>query len=160
MRNSIFLLFFIGIFLTSCDENRVFDQYQSVENSWDAKKPVVFTLPKLPADKFYNMFINLRANKDYPFNNIFLIVAMEMPNKKVLVDTLEYQMANPDGTMMGTGFSDFKESKLFYKQKFQFKYKGQYKINIKHALRKTGNTQGVDKLVGVSDVGFRIENIQ
>lgn len=160
MRNSIFLLFFIGIFLTSCDESQVFDQYQSVGNNWDAKKPVAFTLPKLPADTFYNLFINLRANKDYPFNNIFLIVSMEMPNKKVLVDTLEYQMANPDGTMMGTGFSDFKESKLFYKQKFQFKYKGEYKVSIKHALRKTGNIKGLNKLEGISDVGFRIENIK
>jgi hypothetical protein len=39
-------------------------------------------------------------------------------------------MANPDGTLMGEGFSDVKESKLFYKENEEFKLKGEYKVHI------------------------------
>jgi hypothetical protein len=41
-------------------------------------------------------------------------------NKKSIIDTLEYEMANPDGTLMGKGITDTKENKLFYKENFTF----------------------------------------
>jgi gliding motility-associated lipoprotein GldH len=102
--------------------------------------------------------VNLRANDDYKFNNIFLIVAMEQKNGFTKVDTLEYQMANPDGTLLGNGFTDLKESKLFYKEKVRFK--GQFKVYIKQALRENGKVPGVSVLDGITDVGFRIETIE
>ena len=105
------------------------------------------------------MFVNVRDNNDYPFNNLFLIVTLEQPNKKTLVDTLEYQMANADGTLMGEGFSDVKESKLFYKDKEEFKLKGEYKVHIKQAVRQTGKVAGVENLKGITEIGFRVESL-
>jgi hypothetical protein len=63
-----------------------------------------------------------------------LIVSIEKPNGYTKVDTLEYQMASPDGTLLGEGFTDIKESKLFYKENVRFK--GKYKVSIKQAVRK------------------------
>ena len=83
---------------------------------------------------------------------------MEQPNRKILVDTLEYQMANPDGTLMGQGFSDIKESKLVYKENFKFSQKGKYKVSIQQAVRQIGKTEGIVKLPGITEVGFRIES--
>jgi gliding motility-associated lipoprotein GldH len=76
------------------------------------------------------------------------------------VDTLEYAMANPDGTLLGDGFTDVKESKLFYKENFKFNKKGAYKIRIQQAIRQTGKVSGVKELNGITEVGFRIENLQ
>jgi gliding motility-associated lipoprotein GldH len=115
-------------------------------------------LPQLDPKKTYNLYVNVRDNDDYPFNNLFLIVSLEQPNKQIKVDTLEYQMTNPDGTLLGEGFTDIKENKLFYKDKVSFTQKGLYKIHIKHALRQTGKIEGVTSLNGISDVGFRIES--
>ena len=111
-------------------------------------------------DKKYNLFLNIRDNKDYPFDNLFVIVSLEQPNRKVLVDTLEYKMAHPDGSLMGDGFSDVKENKLFYKEKFTFDQKGNYKVHIQHALRETGKVPGVERLNGITEVGFRIETTE
>jgi len=36
---------------------------------------------------------------------------------------------------------------------------GNYKIHIKQALRQTGKVSGVQKLEGITDVGFRIEKL-
>lgn len=159
IKNSILLLF-VALLVISCDKNRAFDEYKSVGNSWHKDSIVSFELPQLNEEKKYNLFVTLRDNNDYPFNNIFLIVSMEQPNKKVLVDTLEYQMTEADGSLLGEGFTDVKESKLFYKENVMFNLKGKYKVKIQQANRQTGKVPGVIKLEGISDVGFRIESIQ
>ena len=139
----------------SCDEKRVFDEYKSVGDAWHKDSIVTFNLPELDSTKRYNLFINLRDNNKYQYNNLFLIVAMELPNGFTKVDTLEYQMANPDGTLLGDGFSDIKESKLYFKE--NVKFRGKYKVHIKQAVRETGKIPGVVLLDGITEVGFRIE---
>lgn len=151
-----FLYFLVVVTLFSCDKKRVFDEYKSVGKSWNKDSIVSFDLPQLDPKKQYNLFLNLRDNNDYPYNNLFLIVALEQPNKTTLVDTLEYQMANPDGSLLGDGFTDVKESKLVYKQRMKFA-PGVYKVHIKQAVRQTGKVTGVQKLDGITEVGFRIE---
>ena len=149
------ILLLAGILLFSCDKKRVFDEYKSVGSAWHKDSIVTFDLPVLDSTKRYDLFVNLRDNNNYPFNNLFLIVALEMPNGFTKVDTLEYQMANPDGTLLGEGFSDIKESKLYFKE--GVKFRGKYKVHIKQAVRESGKIPGVQALEGITDVGFRIE---
>ncbi|PXY40027.1 gliding motility lipoprotein GldH [Flavobacterium cheongpyeongense] len=149
------ILFLAAILLFSCDKKRVFDEYKSVGSAWHKDSIVTFDLPVLDSTKRYNLFVNLRDNNNYPFNNLFLIVAIEMPNGFTKVDTLEYQMANPDGTLLGNGFTDIKESKLYLKENVRFR--GKYKVHIKQAVRQSGKIPGVQELEGITDVGFRIE---
>ena len=157
LKNS-FLYFLVLIALISCDKKRVFDEYKSVGKGWNKDSIVSFDLPQMDPKKHYNLFLNLRDNNDYPYTNLFLIVAMEQPSKMTLVDTLEYQMANPDGTLLGDGFTDVKESKLVYKERMKFAA-GAYKVHIKQAVRQTGKVSGVQKLEGITEVGFRIEKL-
>ncbi len=158
IKNSI-LFILVALLVISCDKKRVFDEYKSVGNSWHRDSIITFKLPKLESEKKYNLFVNVRDNNDYPFDNLFLIVSLEQPNKKILVDTLEYKMANPDGTLMGDGFTDIKENKLFYKEKVDFKLKGDYKVHVRQAVRQKGKVAGVNNLKGITEVGFRIESI-
>ncbi|MCI4442684.1 MAG: gliding motility lipoprotein GldH [Lentimicrobium sp.] len=156
IRNSALLLL-VAILFFSCDKKRVFDEYKSVGSAWNKDSIVTFNLPEFDSTKRYNLFVTLRDNNNYPFNNLFLIVAIERPNGFTKVDTLEYQMAAPDGALLGDGFSDIKESKLFYKEKVRFR--GKYKVHIKQAVRENGKVPGVTALEGITDVGFRIEKI-
>ena len=154
IKNSALLLLLVILF-SSCDKKRVFDQYKSVGTTWHKDSIVTFNLPELDSTKRYDLFINLRANNEYQYNNLFLIVALELPNGFTKVDTLEYQMADPQGTLLGEGFSDIKESKLFYKENVRFRSK--YKVHIKQAVRENGKVPGVKALDGITEVGFRIE---
>jgi gliding motility-associated lipoprotein GldH len=154
LKNSALLLLVVLLFF-SCDKKRVFDEYKSVGSAWHKDSIVTFNLPELDSTKRYNLFVNLRDNSNYKYNNLFLIVAIESPNGFTKVDTLEYQMADPDGTLLGDGFSDIKESKLIYKE--NEKFKGKYKVYIKQAVRETGKVPGVMLLDGITEVGFRIE---
>lgn len=157
LRTSL-LLFGVMLLLFSCDKKRVFDEYKSVGKNWNKDSIVSFDLPQLDPKRQYNLFLNLRDNNNYPYNNIFLIVSMEQPGKKVTVDTLEYQMANPDGSLLGDGFTDVKESKLVYKERIKFPA-GAYKVHIKQAMRQTGKVAGIQQLEGITEVGFRIEKL-
>ena len=159
IKNSALLLL-IALLFFSCDKKRVFDEYKSVGSAWHKDSIVTFNLPELDSTKKYNLFVTLRDNNNYPYNNLFLIVAIELQNGFTKVDTLEYQMANPDGSLLGDGFTDIKESKLWYKEKVTFPEKGKYKLSIEQAVRQTGKVKGVEKLQGITEIGFRIESLQ
>lgn len=154
---SIFFIILISSFFISCDKERVFDKYISINGSWNKNDTIRFSFEEKDTINPYNLFLNLRSNNDYPFNNIFLIVSLKQPDAKIKKDTLQYLMANADGSLMGEGFSDLKESKLWYQENFIFKKPGTYEISIQQAIRETGNTAGINALKGITEVGFRIE---
>jgi len=160
MRNRILLFILLFSFLfVCCDSNSVFDKYKSVPNKWH--KDSIISFKVIPPDSIntYNLFVTLRTTNDYKFNNLFLIVGMNFPNGKVLKDTLEYKMAKPNGELLGTGFSDVKENKLWYKEQVVFEESGEYTVNIQQAMRENGKVNGVIDLEGITDIGFRIESI-
>lgn len=159
LKSSLFYLVAV-IALTSCDKKRVFDEYQSVGREWHKDSIITFDIPEMDSIHKYNLFVNIRNNNDYPFNNMFLIVALDLPNGVTNVDTLEYMMAAPDGTLLGEGFSDYKVNKLFYKENAVFKPSGKYQVSIEQAVRQNGKITGVETLKGISEVGFRIESTE
>ncbi len=141
----------------SCDSKQIFDEYKSVPNQWNKDSLISFTVTPPDSTNLYNLFINIRNTSDFKFNNLFLIAEMNFPNGKTITDTLEYQMAKPNGELLGEGFTDVKENKLWYKEGVRFDEIGDYSIIIQHAMRNNGEVNGVDNLTGITDVGFRIE---
>ena len=158
LRSSILFLL-ATMLLISCDKKRVFDEYKSVGDNWKKDSIVTFNFKQTDTTKLYNLFVNIRDNNDYQFNNLYLIVGLERPDGMMKTDTLQYQMTNPDGTLLGEGFTDVRNSKLFYKEKMRFNKAGDYKVHIQQAVRQTGKVNGVDALQGVTEVGFRVESI-
>lgn len=147
----------IFVVLVSCTNDIVVSESRSLPGYWDKNEPLEFQVPQLDSLKRYNVFLNVRNTNDYPFNNLFLIVAMEFPHGKTLVDTLEYKMAYPNGEWMGEGIGSVKENKLWYKENVSFFEEGNYNITITHAVRNNGEVEGVSKLEGITDIGYSIE---
>ena len=150
-----FLIFAIIIF-SSCDPDRVYDEYESVRG-WHKDSLVNFELNNIDSTQVYDLFINLRNNNDYQYSNLFLITEIKFPQGKVISDTLEYEMTKPNGEWLGTGFGDVKENKFWYKENVRFEEPGTYRVSIQQAMRKNGDVDGIQELEGITDVGFRIE---
>ena len=127
---------------------------------WQVKDPAIFFFSWLDSLATYNAFITVRNNNKYPFSNLFLIVSLQHPYGKTVVDTLEYKMARPDGSWLGTGIGSVKENKLFFKQNLAFNEAGNYTLHISHAVRNNGEPQGVSKLEGITDIGYSIEKVK
>lgn len=157
----IFILSCLGF--TSCDSSQVFDEYKTVPDIWNKNESMQFNIVPPDTTNAYNLFVNIRNTNDYKYSNLFLIVEMNYPNGKVQKDTLEYKMAHPDGSFIGTGFTDIKENKLWYKghetelPPFKFSEEGAYTVKIQHAMRKNGEVNGIENLEGITDIGFRVE---
>lgn len=141
----------------SCDSDYVFDEYKTVSNTWNKDSVVTFKVQVPDTIKPYNVFINLRNNNEYKYSNLFLIVTTKFPKGKVIKDTLEYRMAKPNGEFLGSGFSDIKENKLWYKEQVIFQEPGSYEFDIQQAMRENGKVNGIENLEGITDVGLRIE---
>ncbi|MBF8148951.1 gliding motility lipoprotein GldH [Winogradskyella sp. F6397] len=161
--NKLFLVVVGCLLFTSCDSDAVFDEYASVPNQWNKDSIATFNFKAPDTLNGYNLYVNLRNTDAYKFSNLFLIVEMNYPNGKVVKDTLEYKMAAPNGELLGTGFSDLKENKLWYrgyKEPFAFNEEGEYTVNIQHAMRNYGVVNGVENLQGITEIGFRVEKAQ
>lgn len=156
MRNFLVLIITIAT-LISCDTNHVLDDYETLPKVWKKGDSISFAFKSPDTLKTYDVFINLRNNNDYEFSNLFLIVGLKTPSNNKTIDTLEYQMTAPNGEWLGSGFSEIKENKLWYKGAFQFKEDGNYTLTIEHAIRKNGNVNGVEQLKGITEIGYRLE---
>lgn len=143
--------------LMSCKKDAFYDSYQRVDGGWSKGDVKSFEVSQEDTLSTYNLFLNIRNNKEYAFSNLFVIVKVEQPDEIVWVDTLEYQMAAPDGTLLGTGFSDVKENKLWIKEGYVFPVKGDYTIKVEQAVREIGDVEGVELLKGISEIGIQIE---
>jgi len=156
MRN-VFVVILCVFCLLSCEQGLVKSDYKATENGfWEKDNPIEFTFSELDSLSQYNMFINVRNDDTFPYNNLFLIAELLAPDGSVEKDTLEYQMANPDGSWLGKGYGSLKENKLWYKENIVFSSSGVYTLSVSHAMRKNGSVSGVEQLEGITDVGFEI----
>ena len=153
----LLMLFLSVVFLVSCESDTVFSETRAMDGYWGQDEAVEFNLPQLDSLRNYNLFLNIRNTNEYKYNNIFLIVSINFPYGKTVTDTLEYRMANPDGSWMGQGIGNVKENKLWYKEGVRFFEKGNYSVTIEQAMRNNGAVEGVRKLEGITDVGLSVE---
>jgi gliding motility-associated lipoprotein GldH len=153
-----FIFLFVAL-LFSCDSQRKFDEYKTIDvNGWSKDDLVVFEFDINDTIASNNLFINIRNTNEYLYNNIFVIAEMDYPNGLSVIDTLEYEMADLHGKWLGSGFTDVKENKLFYREDFVFPNSGTYKVQIQQAMRKRNEVSGIEYLKGISNVGFRVED--
>ena len=121
MRNLKLTLLVVSILcVVGCQDNVVLSDYKSLSESWKKTDTLVFEFEAPDTIRPFNIYFNTRLNQDYAFDNLYLISTIYFPNGKQIGDTLEYEMAYPNGELMGTGFGSVKESKLWYKSNVIF----------------------------------------
>ncbi|MCG8183303.1 gliding motility lipoprotein GldH [Tenacibaculum piscium] len=160
-KNRVFMFFLMLIGIISCDSKAEYDTYLTLPNNhWNKKNAIEFNFEIKDTINKKNLFINLRNNNEYQYQNLFLITQLKFPDGQIIVDTLEYDMADVTGKFLGKGLATIKENKLFYKENIQFPKTGKYTFKIAQAMRKNNQIKGIENLKGISEVGFRIEKLQ
>lgn len=155
------LLFVVCTLCISCNDKVEFSQYKTIkDSSWQTSEKISFNFSITDTLSPKNLFINIRNNSAYEFSNLYLITALKFPDSTKVVDTLQYKMADERGAYLGSGFSEIKENKLFYKERKIFPKSGSYVIEISQAMRKNGEIEPLNSLEGIQDVGFSIEKIE
>lgn len=156
--HKISALLVVVAILSSCNHEMEFVEYRNLNNgSWSKNDTISFEFSNLDSTVNYNLFLNVRNDEDYQFSNLFVITQLKHPLGKIEIDTLEYLMAEPTGKWLGSGIGSLKESKLWYKENIKFSDSGVYKVNIIQAMRQNGNVEGIQELLGITDVGLEIQ---
>ncbi len=142
----------------SCSENIVKSEYKATDDGqWSKENVMKFTFSGMDTIQKNSIFINIRNDASYPYSNLFLIAELTFPDGETVRDTLEYEMAQPDGQWLGKGYGSLKENKLWFKENIVFPSSGVYTLQLSQAMRKNGNIDGIEHLEGITDVGYQIE---
>ncbi|MBT8311404.1 MAG: gliding motility lipoprotein GldH [Flavobacteriaceae bacterium] len=157
----ILIIGLLSLFLYSCNNALVFSEFQAnAGGSWSREDVKDYSFTQNDTLTRYNLFINIRNDNTYPYSNLFLITDLSFPDGTVVRDTLEYEMALPDGQWLGKGYGSLKENKLLYKENIVFPNSGVYTFEVAHAMRQNGSVEGVNNLIGITDVGIQIESVE
>ncbi len=147
-------LLFVGlVLLLSCNRNSVFSDYRTLKGSeWHQDSILTFDMTVPDSTKIYNLFLDVRNEGRYPYSNLWLFVKIIPPKGKVVNDTIELTLANPEGKWLGYGLGDLYDMKYPYKQTTFFPNAGYYRFEVRQGMR---TEDGV--LKGIHDFGITLD---
>ncbi|MFH0757832.1 MAG: gliding motility lipoprotein GldH [Bacteroidota bacterium] len=131
----------------------VYDEYMNTKDGqWKWTDVGVFQVEMTDTISLYNIFLQVRHTVDYPMSNLYMFVLLKSPSGQFVRDTVNMNLAAPDGKWTGNGTGRFRELRLLYRQQIRFSEQGIYTISLEQAMRKSE--------LPVTNVGVRIERIK
>jgi gliding motility-associated lipoprotein GldH len=153
MLNRTFVFLFISV-LFACN-NPSYLEFKNFKNGWDKSKKLEFNIINDNINTPKDIFFVLRHNQDYPFSNIFLISELSFENKEIILDTFEFQLANPKGDWLGEKKISVVEHMLPYKSNFILKDTN--KLKIRTSMRLNDSSEEIENLPGIVNFGILID---
>jgi gliding motility-associated lipoprotein GldH len=142
---------FLVFLMASCDSKRFFEENKTIETGvWLNTKAPSFTVNITDTLARYDLYLNVRNDGVYPYSNLYLFIHTTLPGGKTATDTVECQLADPDGKWRGSGLGNLKFNRFLFQRAMVFPHKGIYRFELEQAMR-------VKELKGIRDVGIRIE---
>ncbi len=151
------VLIILGIWLTACDNTRVYEQNVSFEDrAWKVTEEPRFEFTVSDTSQRYNLYYNVRNSLDYKWARIFITyhlydsTGFEMTRKLVKNDLFDEKTGKPFGD---SGIGDLYDHQFSLLQNYTFPHKGTYTVKLDQMMRQ-------DTLTGVLAVGIRLERNQ
>ena len=152
-RFAAWLILFIPFFITSCEQNLVFEGKKDFpERYWVFNDPAVFDFEIAETDKEYDVLVNVRNSGKYKYQNIYLQYYLEDEAGKLISKELKnIQLFNPiTGVPVGSGLGDLYDVERPFLEKYKFDQAGKYRFRIDQFMRQ-------DSLPEIVAVGVRIK---
>jgi len=138
------------LLLIGCENKHYYQETKDIKNQWGSKNPIEFTFDiKDSTSNNINLGFVLRNNTDYEYSNLYLFTKFIDPKGNEMIDTLQYYIANPDGTWIGKGMGT-REMVLVFRENLPIKDTGTYKLKVWHGMR-------TDKLKGIEDISLIVD---
>ena len=151
---SFFICTVLSLFLFSCTTIDLYEKVVPIpQHKWnnDFKPSFAFTVKDTTTA--YQLFIILRHNEKYNYNNIWLNLTAGSPVDSVQKFMVELPLATNEKGWLGSGMDDIYEHRIgltLDPSKFNFNAPGTYNFTIEHTMRE-------DPLDNVMNVGIRLE---
>jgi gliding motility-associated lipoprotein GldH len=143
----------LTILLTfSCDRRMVYDHFETMDNgTWGWRDAREFKVEVSDTLSLHNIYLQVRHTVEYPMSNLYMFVYVKSPAGQLLKDTVNIQLAEPDGKWIGKGSGHLRELSLLYRKQTRFGEKGTYTFTLEQGMR--------NPELPVTDVGIRIVRI-
>ena len=149
---------FIGLismlFFGACNNDTVFTQFKTLpEEGWHKDSLAMFNVSITDTSANYNIYVNIRNNNRYPYQNFWFFKTQIMPDGTTVNDTIECYLANNRGKWLGSGVGATYEMSVLCEQNVRFEEEGIYQYKITQGMRE-------DVLRGIQDVGLQVEKVK
>ena len=133
----------------ACNQATLYNQYQVIDNTaWTKDKVYYFTFEINDNSIAYDIFLDIRNNNKYPYQNLWLFSNEEPPIGDLKKDTVECILADEFGKWHGHGISLY-ESSYPIRTKYYFPYLGQYTFSFRQGMRDS-------VILGIQEIGLRV----
>jgi gliding motility-associated lipoprotein GldH len=147
----LILILFSG--LISCQTIDIFEKTVSFpEHNWKSEEKPSFTFDINDTTSLYNIFLVLRHEDAYNYNNIWIMLTVQGPSEKVTVRR-EFVLANNRQGWLGSGMDDIFEHRIPFNPKPAPLHKGKYTFTLQQDMRE-------DPLAHVINAGVRVEKVK
>lgn len=149
--NKLLSLLVITVILVSCGHNKAY-YYEFRELSkegWAVNDLCKYETELNDTTQAYNIYIDVRHQGNYPYQNLWLFVSRMSPDSTIVNDTIACDLADYSGKWLGKGSGSVYLFSVPYTQ-FDVKASGKYVFGIRHGMRN-------EILKGISAIGLRIE---
>ena len=150
-----FLLLVLCALISSCDNSSEFIFKEISSKGWAKDQWETFSYKNRSLKKEASLYWILRHDNEYPYANIFFIAELTTPKGKKHYDTLNYKLANADGSWVGAGMY-LHELRLRYVERFLFEETGNYLFRLRPSVRPNDNIVADSLLVGIHQIGLEI----
>ncbi len=145
------MLLLLTSIIYSCNDNRIFESNQSIENNqWTYDNPIVFDVEIQDTSVRYDVYVNIRHTKEYEYSNLWMKIQTTFPNAEKVETPVNLPMADDDGKWFGSGLGSVLSTKLLIQEKAIFPEIGTYKLELFQNMR-------VNPVEEIMDVGLEIE---
>jgi len=104
--------------------------------AWHRDSMLVFEVPITDTSATYRVEIDLRHAGDYSYRNLYLGRDVLNAAGTVYEDTVEFQLASPDGRWLGEGIAGLKTLSLAYRREgLRFPKAETYRFRVQHLMR-------------------------
>lgn len=149
------ILIFGMIFWTSCDSNRIYEEYANIEaEGWNVDFSPQFEVNLEDTSSAYNLIVHIRNHKDYAYRNVWIRIQTEYPDGTFSSDSMNLFLSDESGRELGKCSNGTCENAFLVNKKgpIKFPYSGKYIFKIEHLMRT--DTQ---ILPHIGNVGLRVE---
>jgi gliding motility-associated lipoprotein GldH len=142
------------LIILSCTTIDLYEKVVPVpQHKWNTDFKPSFSFTIKDTTVAYQLYIILRHNEKYNYNNIWLNLTAKSPADSVQKFMVELPLATNEKGWLGSGMDDIYEHRIgltLDPSKFNFTEPGTYNFTIEHTMRE-------DPLQNVMNVGVRLE---
>jgi gliding motility-associated lipoprotein GldH len=143
-----------SVWLSSCTKIDLYEKVATIpDHEWKGSFRPSFTFEITDTTAPYQLYVILRHNQKYNYNNIWVTLHTKSPDGTVSKAQYELPLATNEKGWLGTGMDDLYEHRIALtplNQQFYFKKAGTYTFSLEHVMRE-------EPLKNVMNVGLRIE---